>query len=186
MNSSFSIGLGTIALLFAVAAGVWIYTSTANEQLSFDLGQGVTVTSVNDNSFRFTHPRYGFSLEFPKELKIERHQEGTASETITFEEADSEDLAVNERGFQIFVTPYAETQITEERLKMDVEGTVENPQEIILGDGTRAGMFINADPVLGRLREVWIIHDGFLYEVTTYETLDAWLAGILKTWKFEG
>ena len=36
----------------------------------------------------------------------------------------------------------------------------------------------------GDTREVWFIHGGYLYEVTTYKELDIWLAGIMRTWKF--
>ena len=37
---------------------------------------------------------------------------------------------------------------------------------------------------MGDAREVWFIKNGFLYEVTTYKELDAWLASIMQTWKF--
>ena len=33
-------------------------------------------------------------------------------------------------------------------------------------------------------REVWFIHGGYLYEVTTYKELDTWLGSIMQTWKF--
>jgi hypothetical protein len=37
---------------------------------------------------------------------------------------------------------------------------------------------------LAASREIWFIHDGFLYEVTTYKELDSWLATIMQTWQF--
>ena len=37
---------------------------------------------------------------------------------------------------------------------------------------------------MGDTREVWFIHGGFLYEVTTYKQLDSWLAPIMQTWQF--
>jgi hypothetical protein len=33
-------------------------------------------------------------------------------------------------------------------------------------------------------REIWFIHGGFLYEVTTYKQLDSWLTPIMQTWQF--
>jgi hypothetical protein len=40
------------------------------------------------------------------------------------------------------------------------------------------------DPAVPRLndtREVWFIYNAFLYEVTTYNELDAWLQAILQS-----
>ena len=37
---------------------------------------------------------------------------------------------------------------------------------------------------IGHTREVWFIHNGFLYEVTTYKEIDEWLGSIMQTWKF--
>lgn len=37
---------------------------------------------------------------------------------------------------------------------------------------------------MGDTRELWFIHNGYLYEVATYKTLDAWLAGIMQMWQF--
>ena len=37
---------------------------------------------------------------------------------------------------------------------------------------------------MGDTREVWLIHRDFLYEVTTYKPLDAWLTPILQILKF--
>ena len=36
----------------------------------------------------------------------------------------------------------------------------------------------------GDWREVWFIHGGYLYEVTTYKELDTWLGSIMQTRKF--
>ncbi len=132
------------------------------------------------NTFLYTHPRYGFTLEFPNELAIERHPLGTASEVIVFEQEGEK------RGFQIFATPYVGESITEERLQQDVKGgKIEEPAEVIIGDNQRALVFWSTDPSVGRLREVWFIHKGFLYEVSTYAEFDQWLGGVLQTWKFE-
>jgi hypothetical protein len=37
---------------------------------------------------------------------------------------------------------------------------------------------------MGYTREVWLINNGFLYEVVTYKDLDAWLGTIMQTWEF--
>ena len=47
-----------------------------------------------------------------------------------------------------------------------------------------ATAFFGANDVMGGTREVWFIKNGLLYEVTTYQVLDSWLAEIMKTWAF--
>lgn len=118
-----------------------------------------------------------FSLQYPEDLKIKEYGEGNTS-TITFEDAKGE------KGFQVFVVPYEEETVSEERFKMDIpSGVFREPVEVLI-DGARATAFWSANSVFGETREVWFIKNGFLYEVTTYKQLDSWLAGIMTTWKF--
>jgi len=143
--------------------------------------EGVT-RSAQEGKLRYTHPKHHFSLEFPQELAIGRFTEGLDSETVVFQKPGEES------SFQIFVTPYKQTEITEERLQKDLQGsTFEEPVEVMIGarEDVRAVIFFSEHPTLGRLREVWFIHDGFLYEVAARAELDLWLAEILKTWTFE-
>jgi hypothetical protein len=51
-------------------------------------------------------------------------------------------------------------------------------------DGTQATMFYGTNAIMGDTREVWFIKGGLLYEVTTYQQLDTWLAQIMQTWQF--
>ena len=45
-------------------------------------------------------------------------------------------------------------------------------------------MFFGNNSIMGDTREIWLIHGGFLYEVTTYKQLDSWLGPIMQTWTF--
>ena len=45
-------------------------------------------------------------------------------------------------------------------------------------------MIYGSNSVMGDTREIWFIHAGLLYEVTTYKQLDSWLVPILQTWQF--
>jgi hypothetical protein len=45
-------------------------------------------------------------------------------------------------------------------------------------------MFYGNNAIKRDTREVWFIHGGLLYEVTTYKQLDSWLAQIMQTWQF--
>jgi hypothetical protein len=31
---------------------------------------------------------------------------------------------------------------------------------------------------------MWFIHNGFLYELTTYKAFDAWLTQAIQSWRF--
>jgi hypothetical protein len=50
--------------------------------------------------------------------------------------------------------------------------------------GVPALSFHGFDAAMGQMYEVWFIHGGFLYEVSTYKELEAWLNQILSTWRF--
>lgn len=137
------------------------------------------VTPINDSTTLYKNARFGFMLEYPQELMVREFDEAGGGMTVVFQKPGEQ------RGFQIFLMPYAESTITEERIRADIpSGSVVQPTEVVIGDGTRALHFSSTAPVIGESSEVWFIHAGFLYEVTTYAALDTWLAGILTTWKF--
>ena len=120
---------------------------------------------------------FKFSLLYPDDLRVREYSEGRGT-TIAFQ---SEKTG---RGFQIFVVPYLEDHITQERFKSDVpSGVIQDQQEILI-DGARATMFYSQNAVMGDTREVWFIKNGFLYEVTTYRDLDLWLSNIMQSWQF--
>ena len=84
----------------------------------------------------------------------------------------------------MYVTPYNKTQIDTEQFKLDEpSGVYLQPTDVII-DGAPATMFFSTNTDMGNTREVWFVKNGFLYEVTSYKELDAWLAGIMRTWKF--
>jgi len=119
-----------------------------------------------------------FSLFYPKNLMITQFKEPAGATTLTFEDA------TGEYGFQIYIVPYAGTHVTKEQFNLDVPSKVMNQPIDVMIDTVRATMFFSRDALLGDTREVWFIHNGFLYEVTAYKALDAWLADIMQTWKF--
>ena len=121
---------------------------------------------------------YHFSLFYPQELAVEERQEGGGATTITFQNVEKAE------GFQIFIVPYAEAQVSAERFKRDVPSGVRESLTNIAVDGATAAAFYSANVALGATREVWFVHGGFLYEVTTLKPLDTWLDSIIQTWKF--
>ena len=99
--------------------------------------------------------------------------------TIAFQDRNSD------QGFEVYVTPYIGTQIPQTRFKADEpSGTYEQPTDNVI-DGSPATKYFGKNDIMGDTREVWLVHGGYSYEVTTYKELDSWLAGIMKTWKFQ-
>lgn len=126
----------------------------------------------------YRNERYSFSLFYPQGMKVKVFDEGGGAATITFEDEG------NARGFQIFATPYAETQISEERFLRDTPSGVRNEPINLTVDGAPATAFYSTHAFLGDTREVWFLHKGYLFEVTTLKGLDEWFFSILQTWRF--
>lgn len=121
---------------------------------------------------------YHFSLLYSEELSVAEHKEGGDAITVTFQ------TVKKARGFQIFITPYNEPQVSEERFRQDEPSGVRESLTTVAVDGALGAAFYSANSALGATREVWFVHNGFLYEVTTLKPLDDWLDGILQTWQF--
>ena len=62
-------------------------------------------------------------------------------------------------------------------------GVMNDPQNITI-DGAPATEFFSTNPAMGASREIWFLHGGFLYEITTPQPLDSWLLQIMETWQF--
>ncbi len=51
-------------------------------------------------------------------------------------------------------------------------------------DGATAAAFESVNAALGDTYEIWVIHGGFLYELTTLKSLAPLLDAVAATWKF--
>jgi hypothetical protein len=178
-------------LLFVILGGIAVYgiwthqsrTASSSLALAVDEEDGTPFVipetkSVTAGMRGYENAEFRFSVLFPETFQARQYQEKGNAMSVIFEEPDSR------RGFQIYVTPYADTQITEERFRLDQpSGIMDQPTDIVI-DGVRATMFYSKNPLMGEVREVWFINNGFLYEVVTYKELDEWLSNIMQTWKF--
>ncbi len=178
-------GYGTILATFVVgvvvgAVGMLLVHPTGD--LGTEVGlrplrSGAT-EAVNATTERYTNKDYGLSLSYPAELTVQEFPQSGAL-TIVFQHPSEE------KGFQIFIVPYPEAQISQARIKTDLAGgPMDNPVEIVLAGNIPAVHFESRAPIIGESTEVWFIHAGHLYEVTTYRAHDAWLASILGTLQF--
>lgn len=182
-----NIGVLVLSAFFVVSViALWFVFSikdvTEINDSELDNKEQVLTRSVPDGSSLYENEEFNFSLIYPQGLNVKEFDEKNGSWTIVFDDT------AQTKGFQIFLLPYSEEEITKERLQIDVAGSgIEEPLEVFVGEeeNIRALVFWSEDPFIGRLRELWFIHDGYLYEITTPAELDLWLAGIMKTWRFE-
>jgi hypothetical protein len=117
--------------------------------------------------------KYHFSLFYPEYLSVSEFDEGAGASTITFQSVEKAE------GFQVFIVPYGEPQITDEQFKKDnPSGVMKGLQDITI-DGATAASFYSRSDSLGETAEVWLLHDGYLYEVTTPKPLAEWLSDIM-------
>jgi hypothetical protein len=143
-------------------------------------------TQLSEKDLEYRNVTRNFSLRYPKELAVKEYDEGDTTYTIVFTGKTNTDISTSStpESFQIFFTPYMDNVITKSRILKDVpSGQFTDPIEVIIGDGTHALAFFSKTE-LGETREVWFIHDGYLFEVTAYKELDSWLAEIMKSWQF--
>jgi hypothetical protein len=125
----------------------------------------------------YVNRTYHFSLGVLQDVVVQEFKEEGTVLTVIF-------TAPGGDGFQVFVVPYGEPKITQERFKIDApSGIMRDPADLKI-DGVPATAFYGKSAVLGDTYEVWFIAHGFLYEVTTYADLEGWLSGVVKTWKF--
>lgn len=180
----------TSITLLGSGVGLFWYFSTDKTEWNFgdlnqinEQGEEDTLTSnetqvVLEGMKRYLHPTYNFSLLVPEEMTIQNYKEKGGAQTVTFETPD----ANPPRDFQIYIVPYNEEQITSSQIAKDTHGTaIGEPQEVILGGNVRGIIFESENQTLGRLREVWFLMKGRLFEVTTTAGNDEWLAEILST-----
>jgi hypothetical protein len=122
--------------------------------------------------------RYRFSLFHPGNLSIKSYDEGGGATTIALQ-----DVKAGE-GFQVFIVPYKEAQVSEARFRRDApSGVRNNPKDVTIG-GATATSFYSANAMLGDTAEIWFIHGGYLFEVTAPKSQAAWLSEIMQTWQF--
>lgn len=121
---------------------------------------------------------YKFSLLYPEGLTMKEFKEAGKAMTVTFEDV------AGGKEFQMFIVPYANAEITPERFKSDIPSGVKENETDVTISGAKGKQFFSRDRLLGDTREIWFVHGGFLYEVTTHKSLDAWIQNILTTWRF--
>lgn len=153
--------------------------------LSWPSGIGTATPTISTQTHaspimvkEYKNARYGFSLVHPSSLAVAEHSEGGGATTITFQNPGKAE------GFQLFIVPHSDSQVSDERFNQDVPSGVRESLTNIAVDGATGAEFYSTHPALGDTHEVWLTRGGFLYELTTFKSLDTWLNSIVPTLKF--
>jgi hypothetical protein len=118
----------------------------------------------------------GFSVQYPEGYNVVKNEED-GFKTIIAEKSSTE-------GFQIFSMPFDEEgPLTPERVLLDLDVEIENPEYILLG-GVESLAFYGEGENLGGTYEIWAVHNGRLFQITTYKNFRTSLLEILRTWQF--
>jgi hypothetical protein len=188
---AFVLVVGAIGLYVA-----WTSTSGISSQVPTEVsGEIVASSSVSESAISaevisgsaprapgydvlYKNDRFGFSFYHTAQGKVSEYDEGQGAMTVVLEN----DTGV--RGLQVFIVPYTESTISEDRFRADVpSGVRENVEDAKL-DGVRAVTFTSRDQFLGDTREIWVIRNGYLYEITTLSGGGDWFTPIIQSWHF--
>lgn len=175
------IGIFVLGLLFGgVIIYIYMYTSQSPVSTEGISRLKMITRELSRKEVLYVNEHYDFSFYYPPELIFKEFDEGNGATTVVFQKPD--DI---KKGFQIYITPYEGDTITGDRILYDASGPVSNLQEENLTDNLLVATFISEAPILGETREIWWLHGGFLFELTTYAPLDKWIRDIVKTVEFE-
>lgn len=179
-----SLIVGVVFVLYLVLRMPNLSTSldsSATTTLSVNLGdrpifESLRVPPVGFKEYR--SEQYDFSLFYPESMNVALFDEGGGAATITFEDRDGG------KGFQIFMVPYFEKQVSGEQFLKDLPSGVREDLRDGLVGGAVASFFYSKQSFLGDTYEVWFIQNGYLYEITTVKVLEPWLNTVIQTWNF--
>jgi hypothetical protein len=134
---------------------------------------------LDDWLFYFNN-HYGFSFRYPLDFRISEFEDN--GNFVALAEGAGE-----KRSFQIFVIPWDESAsiITKERIKQDLPNMkISEPKTAVLSNNIRAFIFLSEASGVGDTREVWIVNNGFLYQITASIKIDAELSRIVGSMIF--
>ncbi len=135
---------------------------------------------------KYENSQYGFSFSYPGSSNVSDFAD-SGGKMILFKNAASDN------GFQIFITafdePFDSTQgksgpITKERILKDIPDMAISGDEYVNIGGEKALSFISQDDLGGKTREIWAVHNGYLYQIKAYENVEKQMMEILSSWRF--
>ncbi len=202
---------GSVALILLAAAGVYFRQGGGGES---DNGAGETVGEPaarqadtpergevkevqGGQAKRYVSEPYGFSFQVPSDFSLGEFDE--AGGRLVLVQAPSAGSGQGTGGqddpsstsgptFQVFITAWDEPEqsLTPERIREDVPDLViRRPEALSMEGGSRQALtFVGESERFGTTREVWMVNDGWLFQVITSAENQKALSKILNTWQF--
>jgi len=205
------IGIVSVVIIMAFAVGVFVYKNNTGKNiyitqtLSSEKEIILDISSTG-NSRNYKNEEYGFSINIPKNTKdkiFEKEPKILLNEKLNnivlF--VQNKILKIQERKnktivfkddisgleFQMFISPFTDKEkiVKSSRIKQELPNAkITSPTEIILGDSIRALIFESDIEKIGKMKEIWFIKNGNLYQITTFTNYEITVKNILSTLKF--
>lgn len=162
-----------IAVIALTGAGAFWFFLSRDVETEGQRQISVPVSEKSaDISETYTNSKYGFSFDHSKELNISEFTE------------DNVDVILASSGFQILISPFDEPgPITKERILKDIPDMIITNDKIISVGGESALSFRSKDES-GETSEIWFVHNGYLYQITSLPDFGGKLQKILETMLF--
>lgn len=136
----------------------------------------------------YENGKYSFSFGYPKELNISEFAEGGGADVILVQPS-APDQRTDQRqisGFQILISPFDEPgPITKKRILKDIPDMAIADDKIISVGGESALSFKSKDESGSETLEIWFVHGGYLYQITSLPDFEKEMLKILETWNWK-
>ena len=167
LNQTGKFRITVFALAALIAGGFLVLQSNAD-------------TSTPKLVKSYTNDTYRFSLMMPADFAATIVlASDDVGETVVLQNSAAE-------GVQIIVAPWDEDAqaLTAERITQDTGLTATNVQPIAIPGGVGLSFNSNNDAFDAASSDIWLVHDGNVYQLTTYTRLEPLLHAMFATWRF--
>lgn len=175
----------SIIIVLVLIGGVFIFLQSRTQApADSDQQKSASTTQLAADASdweSFRHPTRSFSFRYPKGWSINSFTEADGSEVVVAQEQGG-----GQKSFQVTARDFDEdAPITKERILQDLpDMLIENPQTITVS-GVQMLIFFSDEESLGKTREVWFSHSGYLYQASAKAELDELLSRVMAGWRFE-
>jgi hypothetical protein len=171
----------SIIIIAGIIGGI-IFIMQKNDDTAFVSEQKQEWVYSFDNEYRDSNGLLAF--RYPKEFSVRTvdapNELGENVHTILIE---TDDL---KQGVQVVMTPYdGEKPITEELITRELPGLLISETQILEIGNNNSGLAFKSDNQAfdGASREVWFEYKGYLFQISTYDSNDAFLQSFFTTWQ---
>jgi hypothetical protein len=142
--------------------------------------QGNADSSAPKLAKSYTNDTHHFSLMMPADFAASiLPASDDVGEMVILQNAEAD-------GVQIIITPWDEgvDALTPERIANDTGHTPTDAQPIEIPNGAGLSFHSDNDAFDGAASDIWFVHEGTLFQLTTYARLEPLLHAVFATWRF--